>query len=41
MALHINRWEILTILFHEETIRRLTKRPATDLRTFPLPLPSY
>jgi len=41
MALHFNRWEILTILFHEETTRRLTKRPTTDLRTSPLPMPSY
>jgi hypothetical protein len=41
MALHFNRWEILTILFHEETTRRLTKQPATDLRTCPMPLPYY
>ncbi|GAA1110776.1 TniQ family protein [Streptomyces javensis] len=41
MALHFNRWEILAFLFHDETTRRLTKRPATDLRTCPLPLPHY
>ncbi|MEV0224424.1 hypothetical protein [Streptomyces sp. NPDC050704] len=41
MAQHLNKWDILTVLLHEETTRRLTKRLRTDLRTCPLPQPRY